>query len=135
MPKKRLIRAWLILKIKGTNKVVIMKRSKKSNNPRQWDFIGGSTRRKRVNPGKLIRKESIEEIGLPLMKMTLEKMVYAKDSMYYYYTSEISRKQFNSLQLNYEHSKIKLLAMNKLVKKKRKRLHHSILIYIKNINS
>ena len=130
-----LTRAWLILKLKGTNKVVILKRSKKSNNSGQWDFIGGSSRRKRINPRKLIKKESVEEIGLPLMKVTLIKIIPAKRSTYHYYVSEISRKQFNSLELNYEHSKIKLLAMNKLAKKKNKRLHHSIRIYLKNINN
>lgn len=129
-----LTRAWLILKIKDTNKVVILKRSKKSNNSGQWDFIGGSSNKKRVNPRKLIRKESVEEIGFPLMKLTNVKVIYANNSIYYYYISEISRKKIKSLELNYEHSKMKLLAMNKLAKKKKKRLHHSIRVYLNNIN-
>jgi len=128
-----LTRAWLILRLKGTNRIVILKRSKKSNNPKQWDFIGGSSRKKRLNPRKLIRKESLEEIGLPLMRVTLHQVVKAKRSTYHYFISDISRKQMNSLELNYEHSKMKLLPITKLAKKRR--LHHSIKIYLKNINN
>lgn len=127
-----LIRAWLILRLKGTNKVVILKRSKKSRNSGQWDFIGGSSRMRRYKPRKLIRKESLEEIGIPLFKIKTEMIIRNKYSTYYYFSTTLSSKDLERLQLNYEHSEVKLLPIHKLTYIKK--AHHSIRTYLKNIN-
>lgn len=124
-------RAWLILKVRGTDKVVILKRSRFSNNKKQWDFVGGSSLKK-IEPRKLIRKESYEEIGLHLKTLTLLSIVKSRRSTYYYFTSFISKKEVKNLELNYEHSKIKLLDLIKL--RKKKRLHHSIKVYLKSLS-
>lgn len=127
---KRLRRAWLILRVKGTNKVLILKRSKKSRNSGQWDFIGGSSRKRRLDPRKLIRKESFEEIGFNLPYTTLRLTVVARFSTYYYFTSVITSKQLKKIQLSHEHSDYDLISISRLRKLKNK--HHSIRIYLKN---
>lgn len=121
-------RVWLILQLEDTREVIILKRSKHSRNPKQWDFIGGSSR-KRKNPRNLIRKESLEEIGLVLSGISLIKTTYNKKSIYYYFTSIISRDELSRLELNYEHSAMKLIHFSKL--KTKKKLHHSIKVFIK----
>ena len=124
-------RVWLILKIQGTNKIVILKRSKQSNNPKQWDFIGGSSQGK-IKPRKLIRKESLEEIGF-IPKMSLLLTFYRKGSVYHYYLGIIKKKELSNIQLNYEHSKFDTLEINKL--RKKRKLHHSIRFYLSNVNN
>lgn len=125
-----LTRSWLILKVKNTNKVVILKRSKSSRNKRQWDFIGGSSNKKRVNPRKLIRKESTEEIGYALPYITRSLRVIAKYSTYHYFVSTITRKELAYLKLSHEHTQYKLIDINKL--RFHKKLHHSITTYLKH---
>lgn len=125
----KLIRSWLILKVENTNKVVILKRSKKSRNSHQWDFIGGSAKRRKISPRKLIRKESYEEIGFMPSRLRSSLVVVEKLSIYYYYISTISLKQLAKLELSKEHSNIKVVNMNKL--RKQKNLHHSIKIFLK----
>lgn len=127
---KRLKRAWLILRVKGTNKVLILKRSKKSRNSGQWDFIGGSSRKRRLNPRKLIRKETLEEIGFNLPYITLRLTVIARYSTYYYFTSVITPKELKGIELSHEHKNYDLVSINRLRKIKNK--HHSIRIYLKN---
>lgn len=129
MVKNRRTRAWLILKVKGTNKVVILKRSKKSRNKGQWDFIGGSSNKERLNPRKLIRKECKEEIGFIPLRLTSKLVVVEKFSIYYYYLAEISYNKLVKLKLNYEHSDIRLVETQNL--RFQKNLHHSIKIYTK----
>lgn len=123
-------RSWLILKVKNTNKVVILKRSKSSRNKGQWDFIGGSSNKKRVNPRKLIRKESLEEIGFTLPYITRGLRVVAKYSTYHYFISRITKKELACIELSYEHTQYKLIDINKL--RFHKKLHHSIRIYLKH---
>lgn len=124
-------RVWLILKIKGTNRVVILKRSKHSNNAKQWDFIGGSSQGK-IKPRKLIRKESLEEIGF-IPEMNLLLTFYRKGSVYHYYLGVIKKSELNNIELNYEHSKFDTLEVNKL--RKKRKLHHSIRFYLDNVNN
>lgn len=125
----KLKRAWLILRLKSTNKIVILKRSKTSNNAKQWDFIGGSSKKRGINPRKLIRKESYEEIGFNPPFLVLRDIIINKFSIYYYYSSTISYKELESLELSHEHSRLKFISLIKL--KKRKNLHHSIKTYLK----
>lgn len=124
-------RVWLILKLEGTKKVLILKRSKKSNNPKQWDFIGGSSQGK-IKPRKLIRKESLEEIGF-IPEMSLLLTFYRKASVYHYYIGVIKKEELSNIELNYEHSKFDTLEINKL--RKKKKLHHSIRFYLDNVNN
>jgi 8-oxo-dGTP pyrophosphatase MutT (NUDIX family) len=126
---KMRIRSWLILNVKGTNKVVILKRSKKSRNKGQWDFIGGSSNKERLNPRKLIRKECKEEIGFIPIHLTSLLVVVEKFSTYYYYTSEISLEKLEKLRLSHEHCDIKLIKQTNL--RFHKKLHHSIKIFLK----
>lgn len=128
----RLKRAWLVLNILGTKKLLILKRSKHSNNKGQWDFIGGSSRGK-IKPRKLIRKESFEEIGLIIPKLGLLSIVKKNQSTYYYFKGSISKKDLSNIQLNYEHSKYEILDLIKL--RKKKRLHHSIRVYLQTLNN
>ena len=123
-------RSWLLLRLKGTNKVVVLKRSKLSRNKKQWDFIGGSSNRKRVNPRKLIRKESIEEIGFTPPYLISRLVVVAKFSIYYYFTSVITKEQLEIIILSHEHTQYKLININKL--RYLKNTHHSIRIFIKH---
>ena len=123
-------RAWLILRLKGTNKVLVLKRSKCSRNKKQWDFIGGSTNRKRVNPRNLIRKESSEEIGFTPPYLVTKLVVVAKFSIYHYFISSISNKELENIQLSHEHTHYKLININKL--RLLKNTHHSIRIFLKN---
>lgn len=124
-----MIRSWLILKVKGTNKVVVLKRSKSSRNSGQWDFIGGSSKRRRANPRKLIRKESIEEIGFTLPFITNRLIIVSKYSTYYYFVSRITKKELAHLRLSHEHSRYKLIDINKL--RYQRSLHHSIKLFLK----
>lgn len=126
----KIIRSWLIVKLKDTNKVIILKRSKKSRNSKQWDFIGGSGKWKKLNPRKLIRKESREEIGFKPPRLSLRGVVFEKLSIYYYFITEINQKQFDRLKLSKEHSNLKLVSLHKL--RNHKKLHHSIRIFLKN---
>jgi 8-oxo-dGTP pyrophosphatase MutT (NUDIX family) len=123
-------RAWLIVHIIGTNKIAILKRSKTSRNPGQWGFVGGSSKKERLSPRKLIRKESHEEIGLTFSQSTMVNSLVRRNSIYYYFITNITLEQFNKLKLNYEHSRIKLINPNKLINKRR--LHHSIKVYLRN---
>lgn len=125
---RRLTRSWLILRVEGTHKILILKRSKKSRNPGQWDFIGGSSTKRRIDPRKLIRKETIEEIGFVLPYVTRRITVWAKFSIYHYFISTITLKQLKTIELSHEHSAYKIVNVNKL--RHMKRLHHSIKIYL-----
>lgn len=127
---KRITRSFLILRVKGTNKVVVLKRSKKSRNSGQWDFIGGSSKKRRVNPRNLIRKESQEEIGFTLPYSTLRLSLVAKYSIYHYFISTITPKQLKDIQLSHEHSKYDLISINKL--KLIKKQHNSIKLFLKH---
>lgn len=124
----RLKRCWLILKVEGTKEMLILKRSKHSRNKGQWDFIGGSSTGK-INPRKLIRKESLEEIGF-IPKLSLLLTVNKKRSTYHYFTGTIKKERLNSIQLNYEHSKFDTLDIIKL--RRKKKLHHSIKTFLLN---
>jgi 8-oxo-dGTP pyrophosphatase MutT (NUDIX family) len=122
-------RAWLILYVIGLNKIIILKRSKTSKNPKQWGLIGGSTSRRKLSPRKLIRKESNEEIGFNPTHLILVHRFVTKQSAYYYYISTIREEQLPELRLNYEHSSLKLANLSKL--RYKKKLHHSIEVYLK----
>jgi hypothetical protein len=124
-------RVWLILKVEGTDKLLILKRSKSSNNPKQWDFIGGSSQGK-IKPRKLIRKESLEEIGF-IPRMSLLSTFYKKGSVYHYYIGVIKKTELINIQLNYEHSKFDTLELHKL--RKKRKLHHSVKFYLSNVNN
>lgn len=123
-------RSWLILRLKGTNKVLVLRRSKYSRNKNQWDFIGGSSNKKRVNPRKLIRRESFEEIGFTPPYLVSKLVVVAKFSIYYYFISTIDKNQLESIRLSHEHRDFKFININKLKLLKNK--HHSIRIFLKN---
>ena len=119
-------RCWLILKIEGTKEVLILKRSNTSRNKGQWDFIGGSSKGK-IKPRKLIRKEALEEIGF-IPKLSHLLTLNRKLSTYHYFMGTIKKGKLSNIQLNHEHSKFDTLDLIKL--RKKKKLHHSIRIYL-----
>ena len=122
-------RAWLILRVKKTKKVIVLQRSKHSRNKGQWDFIGGSSNKRKVNPRKLIWKEYIEEIGFNPSYLQKDLVIVTKRSIYHYFSSTINEKQLESLELSKEHKDLKVVNINKL--ENIEKLHHSIKMFLK----
>lgn len=122
------IRCFLILRIKGTHKILILRRSESSRHSGQWDIPGGSVI-KRVKPMNLMRKETQEEIGLTLFHLTSKLVVVERYSIYHYYSKYISKEVLEDIKLSEEHDSFKLVDIRKL--RRMKHIHHSIRIYLK----
>lgn len=125
----KLKRAWLIITVQGTNKVLLLKRSKSSRNSKQWDFIGGSSTSRRLSPRKLIRKECKEEIGLIPLRLSNRLVVVEKYSIYHYFICTISPDKLDRIKLSKEHTDFKLVNIHKL--RLQRNLHHSVRIFLK----
>ena len=126
----KLIRAaWLIILDSKKGKVLIIKRSQSVNNPGQWGFPGGSTRKKMHKAKKLAKKEALEEVGIKVKGISLILKVplrIKKHFFYVYYT----KKGKTPIVLNYESDKYKWVKINDL--HKHKNLHKPVLVFLEN---
>jgi 8-oxo-dGTP pyrophosphatase MutT (NUDIX family) len=124
-------RSFVIIQCK--QKFLILKRSKTSNNPKQWGFVGGSSFNKKIKAKQLAKKEIKEEIGISLSKIKKIASIEKNDSIYNYYFVKLKKSKLLDIVLNSEHTSFKLVNSDKLLNKKN--LHHSILTLIKNLDS
>lgn len=122
-----MIASWVIFFHPKSEKVLILKRSKFVRNPNQWCFPGGSSRKHKKK--RLAIKEAKEEVGIKTKDINLILKVPTKRKLYFFYIYFIKPKKANVI-LNYESEKYKWVKITSL--SKRKNLHRSIKLFIKN---
>ena len=106
-----MISSWCIVIDKVKNKVLVLKRSKASNNKGQWDFPGGSARGKK-NHRKLIYKELLEEVGFKPPRLSYIYSIVINKKRYHYYV--YYKGQNVNPELSSEHTKYKWVTLHKL---------------------
>jgi len=120
--------SWCLVIDRQQNKVLVLKRSKTSNNKGQWDFPGGSKKGFK-NHRKLIYKELLEEIGFKPPRLSYRLSIVSKGKRYHYYVYYKGHKV--NPQLSGEHTKYKWVRLHKL--NLLKNAHKSIKIFNKHI--
>jgi len=124
----KLIRAaWLIILDSKKGKVLIIKRSGSVNNPFQWCFPGGSS--KKLKSKKLAKKETKEEVGIKVKGINLILKVPLRIKRYFFYVY-YSKKGKTPIVLNYESTRYKWVKLSKL--HNQKNLHKSVKIFLEN---
>jgi ADP-ribose pyrophosphatase YjhB (NUDIX family) len=105
------ISVFLVCKYK--DKVLLLKRGKKSNNPGQWNFPGGTVEKKDNAKGTII-KEMREEANLKLKKKDLKFLdqFHMKNKIVVFFMANFDEKP--KIKINYESSRFKWVRWNNL---------------------
>lgn len=74
--------SWVIMYDASTEKVLLLKRAKNTNNPKLWNFPGGGID-KGTTPVQGAKRELFEEAGVKAKKSDLEFLGQIKDEFYY----------------------------------------------------
>lgn len=99
--------------MKHKDKVLLLKRSKSSNNPGQWNFPGGTVEKK-DSAKQTIVKEISEEVGIKIKKKDVKFLdqFHMKNKIVVFFTTSFKKKP--NINLNEESSRFKWVRWNDL---------------------